>query len=212
MLQTRENLARFWGLKYLSLLLFPVFKSNLWLEQSHISTVSFTSKVPNSQPSLLKKKVGKLFFFLLKLQGDGEPYPLKKFLLWPWCLTSHFLHWTSVNAKKKRDCSEIKVTDIANLWKSYKHCPYAMNIYIHHIGYFSRTLIAALHFNDNTSRKQAETASGDPMWRVRPSRATPGTVTASERKTPATFGKFILFGTGDISVLWQIFLFVYYSC
>ncbi|XP_077532196.1 uncharacterized protein LOC144144560 [Haemaphysalis longicornis] len=55
-------------------------------------------------------------------------------------------------------------------------------------GMKARTLIAALHFNENTSRKQAETASGDPMWRVRPSRATPGTVTASERKTPATFG------------------------
>ncbi|XP_077528252.1 uncharacterized protein LOC144139893 [Haemaphysalis longicornis] len=32
-------------------------------------------------------------------------------------------------------------------------------------GMKAQTLIAALHFNENTSRKQAETTSGDPMWR-----------------------------------------------
>ncbi|XP_049512920.1 uncharacterized protein LOC125940603 [Dermacentor silvarum] len=53
-------------------------------------------------------------------------------------------------------------------------------------GIKARTLIAALHFNENSEREQSHTAQGESQWHTKTSKAKPG-ISAYELKTAATF-------------------------
>ncbi|XP_065289971.2 uncharacterized protein [Dermacentor albipictus] len=58
-------------------------------------------------------------------------------------------------------------------------------------GMKARTLIAALHFNENSQREQGRSCDGAEQWRVKSSKVRQSTSTACALKTAPTFGKSI---------------------
>ncbi|CAN8019270.1 unnamed protein product, partial [Ixodes persulcatus] len=53
----------------------------------------------------------------------------------------------------------------------------------------ARTMIAIMHFNENSARLQAETKEGQKQWHVKAPKARKGALTVCSHKTPVTFGK-----------------------
>ncbi|XP_040073632.1 uncharacterized protein LOC120846066 [Ixodes scapularis] len=52
----------------------------------------------------------------------------------------------------------------------------------------ARTMIAIMHFNENSARLQAETREGHKQWHVKAPKARKGALTVCSHKTPVTFG------------------------
>jgi hypothetical protein len=95
-------------------------------------------------------------------------------------------------------CNKCLLLDIGNLSPSRQ----TSNIESFHkiVGYFApkevhffynqmraRTLLAALHFNENTNREQAKTKNGEAQWRVSYPKYRKGKGVVKEVKIPATF-------------------------
>ncbi|CAN8026661.1 unnamed protein product [Ixodes persulcatus] len=52
----------------------------------------------------------------------------------------------------------------------------------------ARTMIAIMHFNENSARLQAETREGHKQWHVKAPKARKGALTVRSHKTPVAFG------------------------
>ncbi|XP_063046055.1 uncharacterized protein LOC134440057 [Engraulis encrasicolus] len=62
------------------------------------------------------------------------------------------------------------------------------NVVFPYIGMLCRLYLAAIHFNENANRPQAQTADGEPLFKISFPKSKKGECTVKRQKTPPTFG------------------------
>ncbi|KAG0444834.1 hypothetical protein HPB47_013333 [Ixodes persulcatus] len=98
--------------------------------------------------------------------------------LWSQPAVNH-MYWVAAASQGNGDL-------LVDAWTSITR--HVTNIHEGHPGLYTRTRLAALHFNENSDREQATTQAGDLQWKLKSPKARKGHHDVNPRLTPTTYG------------------------